>query len=172
MSNKLDKNKKQKEILNRRQKKILFFGILIILMIAFLGVWGKIIVTSNAFKTQMESMVEGKDYFLEDIEITDKRSEAVTTDDSISENYFFYYQNGRRYDYDKRMQVPGKIYSEYHVGDTITAYTTDHVSYSYYKYGILPKKEYTNNEIMKCVGVLLGVGILSLLLVGIVSRNK
>mgnify|MGYP000133220536 CR=1 FL=1 len=155
MSNKLVKNKKQKEILNRRQKKILFFGILIILMIAFLGVWGKIIVTSNAFKTQMESMVEGKDYFLEDIEITDKRSEAVTTDDSISENYFFYYQNGRRYDYDKRMQVPGKIYSEYHVGDTITAYTTDHVSYSYYKYGILPKNEYTNNEIMKCVGVLL-----------------
>ena len=172
MSNKLDKNKKQKEILNRRQKKIFFFGILIILMIAFLGVWGKIIVTSNAFKTQMESMVEGKDYFLEDIEITDKRSEAVTTDDSISDNYFFYYQNGRRYDYDKRMQVLGKIYSEYHVGDTITAYTTDHVSYSYYKYGILPKNEYTNNEIMKCVGVLLGVGILSLLLVGIVSRNK
>ena len=68
--------------------------------------------------------------------------------------------------------MPGKIYSEYHVGDTITAYTTDHVSYSYYKYGILPKNEYTNNEIMKCVGVLLGVGILSLLLVGIVSRNK
>ena len=141
-------------------------------MIAFLGVWGKIIVTSNTFKTQMESMVEGKDYFLEDIEITDKRSEAVTTDDSISEKNIFYYQNGRRYDYDNRMQVPGKIYSEYHVGDTITAYTTDHVSYSYYKYGILPKNEYTNNEIMKCVGVLLGVGILSLLLVGIVSRNK
>ena len=40
------------------------------------------------------------------------------------------------------------------------------------KYGILPKNEYTNNEIMKCVGVLLGVGILSLLLVGIVSRNE
>ena len=76
MSNKLDKNKKQKEILNRRQKKIFFFGILIILMIAFLGVWGKIIVTSNAFKTQMESMVEGKDYFLEDIEITDKRERS------------------------------------------------------------------------------------------------
>ena len=47
------------------------------------------------------------------------------------------------------MQVPGFVYSEYNVGDSIAAYTTDHVSYSYYKYGILPDTEYTNNELMK-----------------------
>lgn len=62
-------------------------------------------------------------------------------------------------DYHKRMQVPEFVYSEYDVGDSITAYTTDHVSYSYYKYGILPDTEYTSNELMKVAGVLLGIGV-------------
>lgn len=68
------------------------------------------------------------------------------------------------------MQVPGKIYSEYAVGDTIRAYTTDHSRYSYYKYGILPEAEYRNNEIRKVVGVLLGIAVVGLVLVGIFHK--
>ena len=51
------------------------------------------------------------------------------------------------------------------------AYTTDHVSYSYYKYGILPDTEYTNNELMKVAGVLLGIGIFLLALFGVLSKK-
>ena len=91
--------------------------------------------------------------------------------DTISQNYFFYYNNGKVNDYHKRMQVPGFVYSEYNVGDSIAAYTTDHVSYSYYKYGILPDTEYTNNELMKVAGVLLGIGIFLLALFGVLSKK-
>ena len=91
--------------------------------------------------------------------------------DTISQNYFFYYSNGKVNDYHKRMQVPGFVYSEYNVGDSIAAYTTDHVSYSYYKYGILPDTEYTNNELMKVAGVLLGIGIFLLALFGVLSKK-
>ena len=65
----------------------------------------------------------------------------------------------------------GFVYSEYNVGDSIAAYTTDHVSYSYYKYGILPDTEYTNNELMKVAGVLLGIGIFLLALFGVLSKK-
>ncbi len=44
-------------------------------------------------------------------------------------------------------------------GDSIAAYTTDHVSHSNYKYGILPDTEYTNNDLMKVAGVVLDIGI-------------
>ena len=74
MSNKLVKNEEQKE------------GIVF--------VWGKVLVTTKAFNEQMEGMVLGEDYYLEDIVITDKRVETGASDDAISENYFFYYQNG------------------------------------------------------------------------------
>lgn len=83
----------------------------------------------------------------------------------------WYYNNGKVNDYHKRMQVPGFVYSEYNVGDSIAAYTTDHVSYSYYKYGILPDTEYTNNELMKVAGVLLGIGIFLLALFGVLSKK-
>ena len=69
------------------------------------------------------------------------------------------------------MQVPKSVYSEYDAGDSITAYTTDHVSYSYYKYGILLGTEYTNNELMKVAGVLLGIGLFLLSLLGLLSKS-
>ena len=107
---------------------------------------------------------------MEDIVITGKRAEDASAD-TISQNYFFYCNNGKVNDYHKRMQVPGFVYSEYNVGDSIAAYTTDHVSYSYYKYGILPDTEYTNNELMKVAGVLLGIGIFLLALFGVLSKK-
>lgn len=69
------------------------------------------------------------------------------------------------------MQVPEFVYSEYDVGDSITAYTTYHVSYSYYKYGILPDTEYTSNELMKVAGVLLGIGVFLFVLLGLLSKK-
>lgn len=123
MSNKLVKHQEQKERLTGKQKKILFWGWLIILIIAFAAVWINIFLTSDAFNKQIEEM------------------------------------------------IPGSVYSEYNAGDSITAYTTDHISYSYYKEGILPDTEYTNNELMKAVGGLLGIGICSLILLGLLSKK-
>ena len=90
MSNKLVKNEEQKERITEKQKKYVFWGSLLILSIAFVFVWGKVFVTTKAFNEQMEGMVLGEDYYLEDIVITDKRVETGTSDDTISENYFFY----------------------------------------------------------------------------------
>ena len=171
MSNKLVEHKESKEILTGNQKKILFWICFIILSIVFITVWINILLTSKAFNTQMEEMVLGEDYYMEDIVITGKRAEDASAD-TISQNYFFYYNNGKVNDYHKRMQVPGFVYSEYNVGDSIVAYTTDHVSYSYYKYGILPDTEYTNNELMKVAGVLLGIGIFLLALFGVLSKEN
>lgn len=171
MSNKLVKHQEQKEILAGKQKKILFWVCLIILIIVFVAVWINIFLTSNAFNKQIGEMVLGEDYYMEDVVITGKRAENASTDNTISKNYFFYYHNGKVNDYHKRMQIPGSVYSEYNVGDSITAYTTDHISYSYYKDGILPDTEYSNNELMKVAGVLLGIGICSLTLLGLLSKK-
>ena len=67
----------------------------------------------------MEEMVLGEDYYREDVVITDKKSEDATADNAISQNYFFYYHDGKTNEYNKRMQVPGSVYAEYKVGDTI-----------------------------------------------------
>ena len=170
MSNKLVKHQESKETLTGKQKKILFWSCFTILSIAFVAVWINIFLTSKAFNAQMEEMVLGEDYYMEDVVITNKRAEDASAD-AISQNYFFYYNNGKVNDYHKRMQVPEFVYSEYDVGDSITAYTTDHVSYSYYKYGILPDTEHTNNELMKVAGVLLGIGIFLLALFGVLNKK-
>ena len=170
MSNKLVKQQKPKEILTGKQKKILFWSCFTILSIAFVAVWINIFLTSKAFNAQMKEMVLGEDYYMEDVVITNKRAEDASAD-AISQNYFFYYNNGKVNDYHKRMQVPEFVYSEYDVGDSITAYTTDHVSYSYYKYGILPDTKYTSNELMKVAGVLLGIGIFLLALFGVLNKK-
>ena len=138
MSNKLAKHQKQKERLTGKQKKVLFWSCFAALSIAFVMVWLNVFLTSNALDRQMEEMVLGEDYDREDVVITDKRSEDASADNDISQNYFFYYHGGKTNEYNKRMQVPESVYTEYEVGDTITAYTTDHIKYSYNKAGILP----------------------------------
>ena len=70
MSNKLVEHKESKEILTGNQKKILFWICFIILSIVFITVWINILLTSKAFNTQMEEMVLGEDYYMEDIVIT------------------------------------------------------------------------------------------------------
>ena len=98
MSNKLVKHKESKEILTGNQKKIVFWICFIILSIAFITVWINILLTSKAFNTQMEEMVLGEDYYIEDIVITGKRVEDASAD-TISQNYFFYYNNGKVNDF-------------------------------------------------------------------------
>ena len=171
MSNKLAKHQKQKERLTGKQKKVLFWSCFAALSIAFLAVWLNVFLTSKALHRQMEEMVLGEDYDREDVVITDKRSEDASADNDISQNYFFYYHGGKTNEYNKRMQVPESVYTEYEVGDTITAYTTDHIKYSYNKTGILPDKKYRNNELMKVAGVLLGAAIGFLSLWGLLNRK-
>ena len=130
MSNKLAKHQKQKERLTGKQKKVLFWSCFAALSIAFVMVWLNVFLTSKALNRQMEEMVLGEDYDREDVVITDKRSEDASADNAISQNYFFYYHGGKTNEYNKRMQVPESVYTEYEVGDTITAYTTDHIKYS------------------------------------------
>ena len=62
-------------------------------------------------------------------------------------------------------------YTSWAKGRKKEKYFRDHVSYSYYKYGILPDTEYTNNELMKVAGVLLGIGIFLLALFGVLSKK-
>ena len=124
MSNKLAKHQKQKERLTGKQKKVLFWSCFAALSIAFVMVWLNVFLTSNALDRQMEEMVLGEDYDREDVVITDKRSEDASADNAISQNYFFYYHGGKTNEYNKRMQVPESVYTEYEVGDIITAYTT------------------------------------------------
>lgn len=171
MSNKLVMHQEQKERLTGKQKRVLFWCCFAILCLLFMIVWIHIFMTSAAFHKKMEKMVEGQDYYIENIVITDKKTEDASANNSISQNYFFYYHNGKANEYNKRMQVPESVYTEYEVGDTITAYTTDHIKYSYNKAGILPDKKFRNNELMKVAGVVLGAAIGFLSLWGLLNRK-
>lgn len=103
---------------------------------------------------------------MEDVTITRKETETyASTTLSMAENYFFYYSHDGQ-----RMEVPRHIYQEYGVGSQIPAYTTDHIHYGYDRDAVLPRDEFRNNEIMKCVGVLLGAGICCLALFRGLSR--
>ena len=171
MSNKLIKHQKAEEIYAGKRKRVLFWICFTILCIAFIAVWIDVFLTSTAFHKQLDKMTEGQDYYVEKVEITDKRVEDASSDNSISQNYFFYYHNGKVNEYNKRMQVPENVYSEYKVGDLISAYTTDHEKYSYDKDGILPGEAYRNNELMKVAGVLLGCGICIFILFALLNRK-
>lgn len=125
MSSKLIKAKDLEAKRIRRKKIRKFLAvILVIVSLLFVFFWTRVAVTSAKFKKQMEQMVLGKDYFIEDIVIKKKYTYTSPSGKySLSTNYFFYY------DTDKRMQIPVKIYDEYEVGERIPAYTTDHVYY-------------------------------------------
>lgn len=158
MSNKLykEKPKGHRKTIQRLQ------GILLILLtVAFVILWTNVFFTSREFEQRLAGMVEGEDYFVEEVFITRKdRNSYYSTEDSgvATTNYFFYYGNSP----DEKMQVSRTTYETYQVGDPVPAYTTDHVSYAFTIEGILPKTEYKNNELKKCAGVLAGLGVISL----------
>lgn len=162
MSSKLIKLKDQeKKIIKRKRIRKLCAALLAVAILLFLFSWINVAITSLKFQKQMEQMVLGKDYFIEDIVIRKKDTDTYSSSEySLSTNYFFYYGT----DETKRMQVSGNIFKEYEVGDSIQAYTTDHVYYDYEKDGILPREEFRNNELMKCTGVFCGCVICMLAL--------
>ena len=131
MNNKLVRVNNEKRIITEHKKTMLIVC-LIVLSIAFVYVWINVFLNSNNFEEKMDNMVLGVDYFVEDIIITDKRIET-DVNDTIHENYFFYYHDGDAYDYHKRMQVPGNVCRQYKIGDKISSYTTGHVEYAYEK---------------------------------------
>ena len=141
-------------------------ALLAVAAVLFLFIWTNVAITSARFQKQMEQMVLGKDYFIEDVVIRKKDSYTSSGGKySLSTNYFFYY------DTDKKMQVSGAMYKEYEVGDSIPAYTTDHVYYDYEKTGILPRDEFRKNELRKAEGVVCGCVICMLALYLFLSRE-
>ena len=162
MSKKLakTKNRKQKAVISKNSRKILFSAALCVLVVLFLYVWGSVLITLFKFKEQKKNMVFGRDYFIEEVVITKKATDTYQSSQlSNNTNYFFYYDNDKK----MRMQVPKSIYKQYDVGDKIQAYTTDHIHYDDTTDGVLPQKQFKNNELAKCIGVLLGVGICALI---------
>lgn len=158
MSNKLYKNKikDQKRFLGK------FANIsLIALSIIFVLLFLKIIMTEISFNKMINSMVEGVDYYVEDIVISDKEAvEEYNGSESGTTNFFFYYGYGT----DKRMQVNREVYSQYNVGDMFPAYTKDHYYYGSTFNSVLPKAEYTNNELSKA-GIVLTSSLMLLILI-------
>ena len=158
MSNKIYKSKMKDE--NRLIGKFVNIS-LIALLIIFVLLFLKIIVTEISFHKMITEMVEGIDYYIEDIVITDKETvEDYNGSESGATNYFFHY--GR--DTDKRMQVNQKEYSQYNVGDMFPAYTKDNYYYGSTINSVLPKTEYKNNELSKAGIVTIGCLILLLLI--------
>lgn len=75
--------------------------ILVIVSILFVFLWTRVAITSVKFEKQMEQMVLGKDYFIEDVEIKKKDTYSSPSGKySVSTNYFFYY------DYEKDGILP------------------------------------------------------------------
>lgn len=156
MSNKLYKTPPPK-IKSFRMVYIIFA----IFSLCFVYVWGSIINTSIKFNNNLNSAIENKDYFIEEITIVKKDYDSYysTPDTSIeTTNYFFYYSS------DKKMQVDRDTYVKYSVGDKISAYTADHKNYKITKEAILPQDEFKENEIKKPIGVILGILTWSLFL--------
>jgi hypothetical protein len=125
----------------------------------FLGIWLDIFLTSSYFNRELDKMIEGRDYYIETVEITKKDYDSYysTPDSSVeTTNYFFYYDKS----FQKKMFVDKDTYKKYSVGDKVKAYTTDHVNYGFTKESLLSGSLYRNNELKKCIGVILGVGLI------------
>ena len=158
MSNKIYRSEMKDE--NRLLGKYVNIS-LIALSIIFVLLFLKIIMTEISFHKIIDGMVEGIDYYIEDIVITDKETvEDYNGSESGSTNYFFYYGH----DTDKRMQVNLEVYSQYNVGDMLPAYTKEHYYYGSTINSVLPKTEYKNNELSKAGIVTIGCLILLLLI--------
>jgi hypothetical protein len=124
----------------------------------FLCVWIDIFLTSSRFSRQLDAMIEGTDYYIEAVEITKKDYDSyyATPDSGVETiNYFFYYDES----FQKKMFVDEDTYKKYSVGDNVNAYTTDHINYGFTKESLLSGTVYRNNELKKCMGVILGAAL-------------
>ena len=169
MSNKLYKEKPQ---VYHKNKKIIYFSLLIILCLAFVVIWLDIFMTSLKFNRELHGMIEGRDYYIEEVTITKKDTDSYygTPDSSVATtNYFFYYDTS----FQKKLFVDHTTYNEFKVGDKIPAYTINHNDYAYTKDGLLlMKSNYRNNEIKKAIGVILGGVLVLKILFGLLDKKS
>ena len=96
MSNKLIKPKDQ-EAKIRKKKKIwkLCAALLAVALVLFVFIWTKVAITSVKFQKQLEQMVLGKDYFIEDVVIRKKDTDIYSSGKySLTKNYFFLLWHG------------------------------------------------------------------------------
>lgn len=146
------------KLIKKTTKKLNKFHILllIVLIIAFVINWVDVFLTTSLFNRQLDEMIEGIDYYVEDITLIKKDYDSYySTPVTVVEttNYYFYYD----YKSPKKMFVDKETYSKYAVGDKVPAYTIDHINYGYTKESLLPDKAHKNNELKKAIGVLLGI---------------
>lgn len=146
---------KKKEIKNKSLEKISNIAILTILCIIFIFLIVKVVSTEIYFNKMMNEMVEGKDYYIENLQIIDKKRivDSFGADDE-NINYFLYYGNSKK----DKIQVSFDMFSKYNIGDKFPAYTIDHNYYGATLKSILPN--YTNNELSKAIIVVVGCIIL------------
>ena len=150
MSRRLARDHCEKDRIKKKRIKKVYLICLIVLSICSAVIWISVAVKSAELDKKTEHMVFGKDYFIEDVTIVNKKIfyGNNTAMGVSSDTYFFYYGN----DEHKKMEVPYDTYLKYAVGDKIPAYTVDHVRYGYEIESILLTKEHKRNELMKCTG--------------------
>lgn len=146
---------KKKEIKNKSLEKISNIAIFTILCIIFIFLIVKVVSTEIYFNKMMNEMVEGKDYYIENLQVIDKKRivDSFGSDDE-NINYFLYYGNSKK----DKIQVSFDMFSKYNIGDKFPAYTIDHNYYGATLKSILPN--YTNNELSKAIIVVVGCIIL------------
>ncbi len=128
------------------------------MIVLFIMIWSWIGIVSHEKNRLLNSMVEGTDYYVEEVKIIKKdRYETSSNDSSVQTiNYYLYYGE----QWDDKLFVDRDTYNEYQKGDTIAAYTIDHKNYALTLDSLLIKTmpRYHYNEIYKVIGVLLGSG--------------
>lgn len=146
---------KKKEIKNKSLEKISNIAIFTILCIIFIFLIVKVVSTEIYFNKMMNEMVEGKDYYIENLQVIDKKRivDSFGSDDE-NINYFLYYEKSKK----DKIQVSFDMFSKYNIGDKFPAYTIDHNYYGVTLKSILPN--YTNNELSKAIIVVVGCIIL------------
>lgn len=161
MSNKLIKNS-----VEATSKRINIVRVIAgIMTVFFILIWSWIGIVSHEKKVLLNSMVEGTDYYVEEVRILKKECYETAANDSSSSqtmNYYLYYGE----QWDDKLLVDRDIFDEYHEGDTIAAYTIDHKKYALTLDSLLINNtpRYHYNEIYKAIGVLLGSGIALILM--------
>ena len=164
MGKRLYEENKSKE--NSRKQALSVMIIILTVVLAFLCV--NIVYTSRSMKAQISKMEEGKDYYREQVLISGKKVKTDTTnpDTGTTQEWYYLYYNHTG----QKMNVPGKVYEKYQVGDKMQAYTLDHVHYKYKKEMLL--QDYTPNELKKCFAALDAVALGAFILLRIPFRRK
>lgn len=164
MGKRLYEENKLKE--NSRKQALSVMIIILTVVLAFLCV--NIVYTSRSMEAQISKMEEGKDYYREPVLISGKKVKTDTTNPdtgTTQERYYLYYNHTGQ-----KMNVPGKVYEKYRVGDKMQAYTLDHVHYEYEKEMLL--QDYKPNELKKCFAALDAVALCAFILLRIPFRRK